>query len=124
MSTTTAPQKKSIDSPDEVRTFEKGRIELVTIGDMTFGRTRFEPGWRWSEHVKPIAGTASCEFAHATYVASGSLHVVMDDGTELDGSAGDVLVIPPGHDAWVTGDEPCVMLDFGGEDEGYAKPAG
>ena len=121
--TTTTTAKKAIDTPDEVREFDKGRIDLVTIGDTTFFRAVFEPGWKWSESVKPIAGTESCEMPHASFVASGSLHIVMDDGTELDVGPGDLMVIAPGHDAWVTSEEPCVMYDFGGQDEDYAKPA-
>ncbi len=84
MTTTTTAAKKSIDTPDEVREFDKGRIDLVTIGDTTFFRAVFEPGWRWSTSVKPIAGTESCEMPDASFVAAGSLHIVMDDGTELD----------------------------------------
>jgi hypothetical protein len=114
--------KKSIDTPDEVREFDKGRIEMITLDDLVFGRTVFQPGWKWSESVKPIARTASCEFPHRMFVASGSLHIRMDDGTELDVTAGDVVVIDPGHDAWVTGNEPCIMYDFGGDDADYAKP--
>ena len=122
MTTTATAQKKSLTSPDEVREFPKGRLEISTIGDSLFGRAVFEPGWKWSESVKPIAGTASCEFPHACYVTAGSLHVVMDDGTELDVGAGDVFVVGPGHDAWVTSDEPCVLYDLAGDDDDYAKP--
>jgi hypothetical protein len=123
MTMTTTAAKKSIDTPDEVREFDNGRIDLVAIGDTTFFRAVFEPGWKWSESVKPIAGTESCEMPHASFVASGSLHIVMDDGTELDVGPGDLMVVGPGHDAWVTSEEPCVMYDFGGQDEDYAKPA-
>lgn len=122
MTMTSTATAKSIDAPDEVREFPLGRIDIVTIGDTMFARTVLEPGWRWSESVKPIAGTDSCDLPHATFLASGSLHVRMDDGTELDARAGDVVVIGPGHDAWVTGDEQCVMYDFGGEDADYATP--
>ena len=116
--------KKSIESADEVRKFDKGHMDIVTLGDVVFSRAVFEPGWKWSESVKPIAGTESCQLPHAGFVASGSLHIEMDDGTGLDVTVGDVLVVGPGHDAWVTSDEPCVMYDFGGEDADYAKPAG
>ena len=119
---TVTAAKKSIDTPDEVREFAHGRIEMVTLDDLLFARTVFQPGWKWSESVKPIAQTKSCEFPHRMFVASGSLHIRMDDGTELDVTAGDVAVIAPGHDAWVTGNEACVMYDFGGEDADYAKP--
>jgi hypothetical protein len=123
MSATKSAMKKSIESPDEVREIPKGRVEIVTVGDTTFSRSIFEPGWKWSESVKPIAQTDSCEFRHELYVASGTMHVRMDDGTELDLEPGDVAVISPGHDAWVTSDEPCVGYDFGDEDADYAKPA-
>jgi uncharacterized cupin superfamily protein len=123
MSTAATVSKKSIESPDEVREVPKGRIEMVTIGDTSFSRSIFEPGWKWSESVKPIAQTESCEFVHKLYVASGSLRVRMDDGTELDLEPGDVAVIGAGHDAWVTSSEPCVAYDFGDEDADYAKPA-
>ena len=119
---TVTAAKKSIDTPDEVREFDKGRMEMVMLDDLLFGRAVFEPGWKWSESVKPIAQTESCEFPHRLFVASGSLHIRMDDGTELDATAGDVVLIDPGHDAWVTGNEPCVMYDFGGGDADYAKP--
>lgn len=122
MPTTISIQKRSIDSPDEVREFEKGRLDIVTLGDVVFARTVFQPGWRWSDHVRPIAGTESCEFPHRLYVASGSLHVRMDDGAELDCLPGDVVLVDSGHDAWVTSAEPCVMYDFGEEDRDYAKP--
>lgn len=113
--------KKSIHTPDEVREVDKGRIEIVNVGAVNFSRTVFEPGWKWSECVKPIAGTDSCEFPHAAYVESGSIHIRMDDGTELDAGPGDVVLIAPGHDAWVTSDVPAVMYDFGSEDADYAK---
>lgn len=121
MATATA-MKRGIGTPDEVREFPNGRMEIVTLGGVVFGRAVFEPGWKWSESVKPIAGTESCEFPHQGYVESGSLHIAMDDGTSLDVTAGDVVVIAPGHDAWTVGDEPCVMYDFGTEDADYAKP--
>jgi uncharacterized cupin superfamily protein len=115
-------EKKSFDSPDEVRPMaDKGRVEILRIGDGVVGKATFEPGWRWSEHVKPTAGTDSCQAAHLGYVLSGHQKVVMDDGTELDFRAGDVVAIPPGHDGWVVGNEPCVVLDFAGM-EHYAEP--
>jgi hypothetical protein len=112
---------KSFDSPDETRPFEgKGQAEVVNVGGRTIGRGTFEPGWRWSENVKPIAGTGSCEVSHLGYVLSGSMRVFMDDGSEAQCSAGDVVAIPPGHDAEVVGNESCVMVDFG-EFGDYAK---
>ncbi len=115
-----AMEKKSLSSPDETRTFGKGKIDLAKFGDVTVGRATFEPGWRWSEHVKPIAGTDSCQAAHTGYVVSGRMLVRMDDGTETEAGPGDAIVIPPGHDAWILGDEPCVFLDFTGA-QNYAK---
>jgi len=112
---------KKFDSPDEVRPFEgHGKAEMVTLAGHTVGRGTFEPGWKWSNDVKPIAGTDSCEVSHLGYVASGRMLVHMDDGTDTEVSEGDVIAIPPGHDAEVVGDEACVMYDFG-EIEDYAK---
>jgi hypothetical protein len=112
---------KSFDSPDETRPFEgKGQAEVVEIGGRTVGRGTFEPGWRWSQNVKPIAQTDSCEVSHLGYVISGRMKVFMDDGSEGEVGPGDVFAIPPGHDAEVVGDEPCVMVDFG-EFGDYAK---
>ncbi len=116
-------QKKSIDKPDEVRSFEKGHLNALTLGEVVFGRATFEPGWKWSECVKPIAGTDSCMVHHNGYIVSGSLHIVMDDGTEQDLNPGDVFVCPPGHDAWVTSDEACIAFDFSPAAANYAKPA-
>ena len=112
---------KSFDSPDETRPFEgKGQAEVVTVGGHEVGRGTFEPGWRWSENVKPIAQTDSCEVPHLGYVVSGQMRISMDDGSEAQVGPGDVASIPPGHDAEVVGDEPCVMVDFGEISE-YAK---
>jgi uncharacterized cupin superfamily protein len=113
---------KSFDSPDEVRRFEgKGQAAVVQIAGRTIGKGTFEPGWRWSENVKPIAGTDSCQVSHLGYVVSGRMTVRMDDGSEGSVGPGDVVAIPPGHDAWVDeGGEPCVLIDFG-EFGDYAK---
>jgi len=111
---------KSTNTPDETRTFEKGKIELVKIGGATVGRAVLQPGWRWSTHVKPIVKTKSCEAPHFQYHVSGTLHVLMDDGTEIDCKPGDVSLVPPGHDGWVVGNEPVVMVDFQGMVD-YAK---
>jgi uncharacterized cupin superfamily protein len=114
-------QKKSFESADEVRPMaDKGQVEILKIGDGVVGKATFEPGWRWSEHVKPIAGTESCEAAHLGYVLSGRQKIVMDDGSELEFGPGDVVAIPPGHDGWVVGNEQCVVLDFAGM-EHYAE---
>jgi quercetin dioxygenase-like cupin family protein len=119
---TTVLEVKNFDAPDEARPFESnGEVRLVTVADKTIGRGVFEPGWRWSLHVKPIAGTASCEFPHFMYVVAGRLRVRMDDGSEIELRPGDVASIPPGHDAEVVGGEPCVTVDLGEEDADYAK---
>src|SRR5215216_6983382 len=113
---------KSLDQPDETRPFaSKGRADVVTVAGVTVLRAVFEPGWRWSEHVKPLAGTTSCQAAHAGYVLSGRMGMRMDDGTEAEVGAGDVFVAAPGHDAWTVGDEACVLIDFGASAGGYAK---
>ena len=111
---------KSTNTPDETRSFEKGKLELVNIGGRTVGRAVFQPGWRWSTHVKPIVKTKSCEAPHFQYQISGVLHVRMDDGTEKEFKAGDVALIPPDHDGWVVGNEPVVAFDFQGLVD-YAK---
>jgi len=113
-------EARSFSSPDEVRQFEKGKLDLVKIGGATVGRAVFQPGWKWSMRLKPIAKTKSCEAPHFQYHISGTLHVVMDDGTERDLRAGDVSLLPPGHDAWVVGNEPAVVVDFQGMVD-YAK---
>ena len=120
--TTTTARKKSMDDPDEVLRFPKGRVHLVTLGNITFDRSVFEPGWKWSEHVKPIARTESCEFPHRFFVTAGSLHVRMDDGTELDAVPGDAVVIEPGHDAWVSSAVACVLWGIDGQDQEFGKP--
>ena len=118
-------EAKNFDSPDEVRPFEgKGKAEIVNVGGQTVGRATFEPGWRWSNNVKPIAGTDSCQVHHVGYILSGRIKIWMDDGTEAEAAAGDVFVIEPGHDAEVVGDEPCVSLEFGQAAAAeYAKPS-
>jgi uncharacterized cupin superfamily protein len=116
-------ERKRFDEADETRPFrDKGQVELVSLGDGVVGRATFQPGWKWSDHVKPIAGTPSCQAAHVGYVLSGRQRILMDDGSELDISAGDVVSIPSGHDGWTIGDEPCVVLDFAGM-ANYAKPS-
>ena len=120
MATTARAELKSLDQADETRTFEKGRLDLINIGGGTVGRLTLEPGWRWSEHVKPIAGTEWCEAPHFQYQVSGHIHVVMADGTEFDSGSGAVSLLPSGHDAWVLGDEPVVLVDWHGATN-YAK---
>ncbi|MBI2862874.1 MAG: cupin domain-containing protein [Chloroflexi bacterium] len=113
-------EHKSMENPDETRTFEKGRVELVNIGGGTVAKLTLEPGWRWSLHVKPIAGTEWCEAPHFQYQVSGRLHLKMKDGTEFETGPGDVVCLPSGHDAWVIGDEPVVGIDWQGATD-YAK---
>ena len=113
-------EARSFGKPDEVRTFPKGKLELITIGGVTIGRGTFEPGWRWSTSVQPLVKTKSCEAPHFQYQISGTIRIVMDDGTELECKAGDVSLLPVGHDAWVVGDEPVVVVDFQGMAD-YAK---
>jgi quercetin dioxygenase-like cupin family protein len=115
--------RMSLDQPDEVRPFEQGsgHLDLVTTQAGAVGRATFEPGWRWSEHVKPIAKTDSCQAPHAGYVISGRMGVVMDDESREDFGPGDVMIIPPGHDAWTIGDEACIVVDWTGFGD-YAKP--
>jgi hypothetical protein len=117
---TAQAEAKSFDKPDEVREFPKGRLELVKIGGATIGRAVFEPGWRWSTSVQPLAKTASCEAPHFQYHVAGLLGVRMDDGTELVCRPGDLSSLPSGHDAWVIGDEPAIVVDFQGMVE-YGK---
>jgi uncharacterized cupin superfamily protein len=111
---------KSFQSPEEVRPIDKGKLEVVKLGDVTAMRATFEPGWRWSECVKPIAGTESCQVAHLGYMVQGRMKVKMDDGSEAEIGPGEVAMIPPGHDAWIVGNERCVIIDFQGGSV-YAK---
>ena len=114
-------EKKNIGSPDETRTFDKGHLDVVNLGDMVFGRATFEPGWKWSECIKPIAKTESCQVHHNGFIESGRMHLVMDDGSEYDLGPGDAFVAPPGHDAWIVGSEPCIAFDFAPGVGTYAK---
>jgi hypothetical protein len=109
---------KSFETPDETRLFEKGKLEIVRIGRMTLGRASYEPGWRWSEHVSPIAGTPLCEVEHVGMVLSGRAMAAMKDGTEIELSAGSLFYVPPiAHDSWVIGDEPYISLHFLGAEQ-------
>ena len=112
---------KRFDSPDETRVFEKGKLEIVRIGGMTLGRASYEPGWKWSAHVSPIAGTPLCEVEHVGMVLSGRAMAAMKDGTEIELSAGSLFYVPAvAHDSWVIGNEPYVSVHFLGADQ-YAK---
>jgi len=114
--------RKNFDSPDETRPFEAGmgKVEVINTDGGVVGRATFEPGWRWSKHVKSIAGTDSCQAAHTCYLVSGRMMVVMDDGEEIEYGPGDFASIAPGHDAWIVGDERCVVIDWQGFAD-YAK---
>jgi uncharacterized RmlC-like cupin family protein len=111
---------KSLNSPDEVRKFDKGKVELAHVDGVSIGRATFEPGWKWSTCLKPLAKTDSCQVAHFIYQLSGTMTTRLDDGTQTTTHAGDLLSIPPGHDAWVVGNEPVVVVDFQGMAD-YAK---
>ena len=105
---------RSFDAPDDTRDFSKGILDLIKVGPLTFGRETLEPGWRWSVDVKPLAGTELCEFHHVGYQVSGRWICQDREGRQVEIGPGDIFDTPPGHDAWVIGDEPCVALDFQG----------
>jgi mannose-6-phosphate isomerase-like protein (cupin superfamily) len=108
-------ESRSLDSkPDETRRFDKGRMDIANIGQAAIGRFTFEPGWKWSTSVKPVVKTESCQMHHTGYIISGRMKARMDDGTEMEFGPGEAVVVPPGHDAWVVGTEPCVGVDFTG----------
>ena len=112
--------RKRFENPDEVRVFEKGKLELVELGGMTIGRASYEPGWKWSEHVGKATGAKSCQVEHVGMVLAGVATAAMDDGRVIEMHPGDVFYIPPGHDSWVVGDEPYVSLHFMGAKD-YAR---
>jgi quercetin dioxygenase-like cupin family protein len=107
------PSVKSFGTPEEVTEAPKARIERLDFGPYHVLKLEFEPGWKWSEHMKPTVGTDSCESLHFMYVLSGRHHARMDDGTDIEYGPGDLALIPPGHDGWTVGDEIAVMLDLG-----------
>jgi hypothetical protein len=111
---------KGFAKPDETRTFEKGKMEILNMEEGVIGRLTLEPGWQWSKHVKPIAKTEWCYAPHFQYQVSGRVHVRMEDGTEFETGPGEVMNIPSGHDAWVVGNEPVVFIDWEGA-RNYAK---
>jgi hypothetical protein len=105
-------EARGFDAPDETRTPDKTRVEVVRMGSTSAARLTFEPGWKWSECIKPVAGTDSCQVRHVGVMQSGHLHVTHEDGTETDIGPGEAYVIEPGHDAWVVGDEGVVAFEF------------
>ena len=111
---------KSFDAPDETRTPDKTRIDIVRLGGATVGRFTFQPGWKWSECIKPVVRTDSCQVHHVGAIVAGRLHVVHDDGTQAEVGPGDAYVIEPGHDAWVVGDDAVVVFEFESA-EAYAR---
>ncbi len=113
-------EHKSFGQAEQTREFPNGRAEIISVGGAEVGRMTFEPGWRWSSDVRPIAGTESCEAPHFQYHVSGRLAIRMDDGQEIVAGPGDVTSLPSGHDAWVLGEEPVVVVDFYGASN-YAK---
>jgi quercetin dioxygenase-like cupin family protein len=113
-------QKKSLDSPDEIISSEKEKIELVNLDGFSLARVTLEPGWSWEKYVKPIEKTDSCKVAHTSLILSGRVRSIMEDGTVIDGRPGDVAIVPPGHNTLVIGDEPCIIIDFSGIEE-YIK---
>lgn len=113
-------EHRSFEKADEVREFPNGAADILQVGDAEIGRLTLQPGWRWSNDVKPIAGTDLCEAPHFQYHVSGQLAIQMGDGTEFIAQAGDVTSLPSGHDAWVIGDEPVVVIDWYGASN-YAK---
>jgi len=112
---------KSFSSPDETRTPANATVEVVRLGGVSAARLTFQPGWRWSHDVAPVVGTESCQARHVGAVQAGTLHVVHEDGTEVEIGTGEAYVIEPGHDGWVVGDERVVVLEFESADS-YAKP--
>ena len=116
-------EKKGFAAADEVRTPEKTRLEIVEVGGVKAARMTAQPGWRWSDCIKPVVGGERCQAHHVGTVVAGSMHVVHDDGTEHDITEGDAYVIEPGHDAWVTSDQPFVAFEFDSGTAGsFAKP--
>jgi len=108
------PTAGEFERPDESRVFDHGRVDVIRLGGHPVSRMTFHPGWVWSRHVRPLVGTGSCRVLHIGYLLQGRLAVRMDDGAEAVASAGQAVLVPPGHDGWVVGDEDCVMLDWGG----------
>jgi Cupin domain len=106
-------QKKSINSPDETRTFDKGKFDLTKIGDTSIGKMYLDPGWSWEKCVKPLVKSQSCQASHTHYVISGRIRFKMNDGNEEEYGPGDLAYIPPGHKAWVVGNDPYTGIELG-----------
>ena len=115
-------ESKSHDAPDEVRAPAKTRVEVVRLEGFTIGRFTFQPGWRWSECIKPVAGTDSCQASHVGYLVSGTLGIRLDDGTERTIRPGESYTIPPGHEGWTIGDEPVICIEVMSAEQ-FAKPS-
>jgi quercetin dioxygenase-like cupin family protein len=115
--------RKNLNSPDVIRDCGHGKLELATLDDTTLARVTLQPGWKWSEHIRPMANTDSCQMQHLQYVISGRLRIAQDDGDQIDLEPGDFASIPPGHDAWVVGDTPFVCVDFSPDMKHYAVDA-
>jgi mannose-6-phosphate isomerase-like protein (cupin superfamily) len=113
--------KKNLASPDVVRRCGHGKLELATLEDISLARVILQPGWKWSESIRPMVNTESCTVHHTQYVISGRLKIVMNDGSQMDLEPGDFASIPPGHDAWVIGNEPFVCVDFSPDMKQYAQ---
>jgi mannose-6-phosphate isomerase-like protein (cupin superfamily) len=116
--------KKNLGTPDATRECGHGKLEVATLEDTTLARVTFQPGWKWSESVRPMVNTESCQVQHLMYVISGRLRIVQDDGSQMDLKPGDFASIPPGHDAWVLGEEPFVSVDFSSDMKQYAEDSG
>jgi quercetin dioxygenase-like cupin family protein len=116
--------KKNLGTPDAAKECGHGKLEFVDIEGTTLARITLQPGWKWSEHIRPMVGTESCQVHHLQYVISGHLKIVMDDGTETQLGPGDFASIPPGHDAWVVGQEPLVCIDFSPDMKQYTEQSG
>ena len=114
---------RSFWEPEEINRFPNGEEALITVAGRPVGLVTFRPGWRWSNDLRPLVGTDSCQVHHQGYVVSGRLHVETADGSSIEVGPGDAFEIPPGHDGWVVGDEPCLMLDWGERVSEYARPA-
>ena len=112
--------RKSLNSPDEIISSEKEKIELVNLNGFSVARVTLQPGWSWEKYVKPIEKTGSCQVAHTSLILSGRARTIMDDGTVVDSGPGDIGMVPPGHNTLVLGDEPCIIIDFSGIEE-YVK---